>query len=177
MHTPTLALLVTQPSPVQQLLDPLRRLRAGTTLPQRDEDVRSIAKQLLTKRRYKGAEHLLAVAFDALARNGRLEDAERFGHTWNALMRDRHAALHGTTDFESMSLADVHLAEEETQGIREVAETRFSSTPTEANLIALLDAVAAHERATQTFVAFLHYLAVGGQERIDRRVGRSRMCA
>lgn len=177
MHTTTLALLVTQPSPIQLLLDQLRQLRAGAREPQHDKEVKSIATQLLTTQRYKAAQHLLALAFDALERGGRLEDAEAFGLTWIALMRDRYETLHPTLDMEVTSLGDVHCAEQEAQGTRETAEVRFALAPTVRNLTLLLDAIAAHQRATDAYVAFLQYLAVGGQTRIDRRVGRAALCA
>jgi hypothetical protein len=177
MQSTNLALLVTQPSPIQLLLDDVRRLRAGTNKPQRDEEVRSIAKKLLTTQQYKGAEHLLALAYDALERGGKLEDAEAFGHTWIALMRDRHEQLHPTLDHEVTSLADVHVREQVAQGEREIAEIRFALQPTEANLHAVLDAIAVHQHATDAYVAFLRYLAVGGQARIDRRCGGAALCA
>lgn len=108
---------------VAQLKDALRRARERATGKQPGR-LATIAKGNLSSERYRAVEHLLALGYDSIDRGAQLEDAEEFAYVYIALMRARFQAKHGDRfDFSRTTLADLHAAEEEAQGRKELAET------------------------------------------------------
>jgi hypothetical protein len=58
--------------------DAMRRLWSFAKKPQRDGQVTSIAKGMLTSERFKGLDHVVAMQFDAIERETPIEVVEEF---------------------------------------------------------------------------------------------------
>ncbi|HKW09738.1 MAG TPA: hypothetical protein VJO33_05115 [Gemmatimonadaceae bacterium] len=132
MGTTNLPALVTSHSPtryhaVSQLRDALRRVWASAKKPQRDEEVTSVAKGVLTTERYKGLEHIVAMQFDAIERDAPIAMVEEFWTLGATIARAKHAALTGEDPLQGVSLGHLLEAERRAHAERETALALFLS--------------------------------------------------
>lgn len=155
--TPECGASVTRHGAVEQLRDVLRRLWSRTKRPQRDEQVTSVAKGLLTSERFKGIDHIVAVQFDALEREAPVEYAEEFWRLGLAVMRAKHAAVAGVDAGRGVTLGEVLETERRAHAEREIRlAVWLEDKSSYQKAMGTLDADAAHQRANEQLSAFVY---------------------
>lgn len=132
------------------LKDALRSARSRTHMKQTDEYSRSVAKKVLSSTESKAVEHVMTLVID-LAQRGSLEDAESIGLSLAAIARAEYSVAHPDAARQLPTRDEAAMAEEEAQGVRELAEKAMDLDPRNVSKrLAFLAASARYSQAART---------------------------
>lgn len=140
---------------VSQLRDSLRRAWSHAKRPQKDDQVTSIAKGMLTSERFKGLDHVVAMQFDALEREAPIEVVEEFWNLGATIARAKHASVTGGDPEQGATFSALLLAERRAHGEHETAFARFVEEKSYANAQQLFGAACLHEHAERQLLEFV----------------------
>lgn len=140
----------------KRLIQSLKEVREGATVPCKDIYVKNLVADLISKMRLAAIRQLLAIIYDARKRGTPKANALAFADEWRAVTE----AMYGE---ESLDENAVNMAEEIAEGPHEVTQMRLMQEKSGPAARAFLSANRAYEAANDRLERFAHNILSGAR--------------